>query len=124
MKGKRICVANINIRAKIIVAKNRKKGISEANILPKWMDRWMARHGDGSRQGCDEDPLCFKWSCRRQWQLSISRTSEITWQGSNPKSVNVHYRKLNLLTTRFLCVVWGLCELAWVLGCACVGEGK
>ena len=35
-------------------------------------------------------------------------------------SVNVHYRKLNLLTTRFLCVIRGLCELAQVLGCACV----
>ena len=41
-----------------------------------------------------------------------------------PKTVNVHYRKLNLLTTSFLCVVRGLYELARVLGCACVGERK
>ena len=40
------------------------------------------------------------------------------------KYLNVHYRKVNLLTTRFLCVVRGLCEHVRVLGCACVGEGK
>ena len=52
------------------------------------MDGWMARHGDGCRQGCDEDNcnldgyLCLKWYCRRQWQphSRFPGLSTTTWK--------------------------------------------
>ena len=39
------------------------------------------------------------------------------------KSLNVHYIKLSLLTTRVLYVVRGLSMFALVLGCVCVSRG-